>query len=418
MDVLPSFKIYYRIGMAGEKIVLSDEALQDSYHGICFSANVACFGRNWVSQFINTLSKPFFIDPMTHVVQFDLGKISKEGELKKSYVKLADEYGKPFSSIIKSKNHLSASDFDDEILKSFVTKVLEFQRNFTKSKGISQQRLFEYAKLLGDVPSVQNPEFLVAPYFWFDNTNSEWYRLNSKIMTLAKNHSETIPVYGVICVDMETIQNQDEVSKLVSDFSEMDGVLLWISELSEYKMNREDLMSYLNFLHQFNGNNIFLMYGGYFSMIASKFGLNGISPGVGISESKSVKDQPTGGIFSNKYYIPHAKSMAVEADARTFYADNLDSMCTCNVCEGNKLDSIKEVHNFFDELKPLKAKQHYCLCRSLEMEDIESSDESEIVSILSEDIEFCETKIGESYNIPYRHLYKWQSAIQEFLKRE
>lgn len=404
--------------MPGEKKVLSDEVLQDSYHGICFSANVAGWGRNWVSQFINTLDKPFFIDPMSYVVQFDLEKISKEGELKKSYVKLFEEYGEPFSPIINTKNHLSASDFDDRVLESFVTNVLEFQKNIAKPKGTSQQGLLEYAKLLGDATSVQEPEFLVAPYFWFDNTNSEWYKLNSKIMALAKNCSGNIPVYGVICVDMETIQNRDEVSKLVSDFSEMDGVLLWISELSEYNMNRDDLISYLNFLHQFNGNNTLLMYGGYFSMIASKFGLNGISPGVGISEFKSVRDQPTGGIFSNKYYIPQAKSMAVEADARSFCADNPEIMCTCNICDGTELNSVDDVHHFFDELTPLKAKQHYCLCRSLESKKIETSDENEIVSILSKNIEFCETKIGSSYNIPYRHLYTWQSAIKEFINIE
>lgn len=405
--------------MAGEKNILSGKALQDSYHGICFSANVACFGRNWVSQFINTLGKPFFIEPMTYVVQFDLEKISKEGELKKSYVKLFKEYGEPFSSITRSKDHLNASDFDDEILESFVTNVLDFQRNIAKPQSGSQQSLLEYAKLLGNETSIRDPEFLVAPYFWFDNTNSDWYKLNSKVMKLAKNSSQNIPVYGVVCIDMKTIQNHDEIPKLVSDFSEMDGILLWISELNEYKMNRDDLISYLNFLHQLNRNNIILMYGSYFSMIASKFGLNGISPGVGISEFKSVRDQPTGGIFSKKYYVPQTKTMAAEADARTFYADNPDILCTCNVCNGNELNSVEDVHSFFDNLTPLKAKQHYCLCRSLELKEIGTSDINRILSILSENIDFCENKIANSiYNIPYRHLYTWQSAIREFINIE
>ncbi len=399
-------------------MVLSNAGFQDTYYGICFSANVACFGRNWVSQFINTLGKPFFIDPMTYVAQFNRENISKKGNLKKSYVKLFDEYKEPFSSIINTKSHLNLSNLDNSTLESIVTNVLDFQRNIAMPKSDSQQSLLEYAELLGDETSIQEPEFLVAPYFWFDSTESEWYKVNSKIMTFAKRYSQNVPIYGVICTDMKTIQNRDEVAKLVSDFSEMDGVLLWISELNEYTLNRDDLTSYLNFLHQFNKNDIILMYGSYFSMCASKFGLNGISPGVGISDFKSVKDQPTGGISSNKYYIPQAKIMAVEADARTFYADNPSTVCTCNVCNGNKLNSTEEVQRFFDELNPLKAKQHYCLCRSLELKEIESINKKGMVSILSKNIEFCETKIGSSYNIPYRHLYKWRSAVEEFTNRE
>jgi len=404
--------------MAGEKAVLSSEALRDSYHGICFSANVARFGRNWVSQFINILDKPFFIDPMTYVIQFDIKKISKEGELKKSYVKLFEEYGEPFNSNIRSRNHLSIFDFDDDVLESFVTNVLDFQRNVAEPKSDSKKSLLEYAEELGDKTSIQNPEFLVAPYFWFESTNSEWYKLNSKVMGLAKKCSGDIPIYGVICTDMKTIQNSEEVSKLVSDFSEMDGVLVWISDLNEYKMNVDGLMSYLNFLHLFNKNNTILMYGSYFSIIASKFGLDGISPGIGISEFKSVQNQPTGGIFSNKYYIPQAKTMAVVADAITFYADNPGIICACSICGGNKLDSVEDVHNFFDELTPFKAKQHYCLCRSLELKEIANSDINRILSILSKNICFCENKIGESYNIPYRHLHSWLSAIKEFTSRE
>ena len=66
--------------MAGEKSVLSEENIKSSYYGLCFSANVACFGKNWISQFINSVQKPFFIDPVTYVAQFnpDLTKKFKE----------------------------------------------------------------------------------------------------------------------------------------------------------------------------------------------------------------------------------------------------------------------------------------------------------------------------------------------------
>ena len=52
------FKLYYRIGMAAEKNILLDESIKDTYHGVAVGANVAAYGKTWVSQFLKTLSKP------------------------------------------------------------------------------------------------------------------------------------------------------------------------------------------------------------------------------------------------------------------------------------------------------------------------------------------------------------------------
>ena len=419
VNILSTFKIFYRIGMAGEKIVLSDIALEDAYYGICFGANVACFGRTWVSQFINLLGKPFFIDPMTYAFQFDLKRISKECELKKSFSKLVDTYGRPFDSVVTTKHQLTLTDFNDSNIDSLVKNVLGFQKNIAKTESNSQKSLMEFGEWLDEKPAEQEPEFLVAPYFWFDTPESDWYKLNLQIMDFGKKYSKNIPVYGMICTDIETILNDQWVSKIISDFNGMDGIILWLSDFYEYKIDKKTLISYLKFIQKLSSNkNIIMMYGSYFSIIASKFGLNGISPGIGISESKKVKDQTTGGTFSNKYYVLQSKSMIVDADARSFYADNPDSLCKCDICGDNEIHDNNDVHKFFDELTPLKAKRHYCMCRNLETEEIEKKDEKGILSILSSNLTFCDKKIGDLYNIPYHHQARWLSAIHEFNTRK
>ncbi|MDO9537925.1 MAG: hypothetical protein Q7J68_06365 [Thermoplasmata archaeon] len=410
------FKVFYRVGVAGEKAVLLDERITDSYYGICFGANVACFGRNWISQFIKTINKPFFIDPVTYVIQFDVENISKEGELKKSYSKLFSEYGLP---VMETNKQMKPTDFNDDRLTLFIQKVLDFQKNFTQSASGSQQSLFDYAELLGDpVPSSSKvPEFLIAPYFLFENTDDGWYALNLKILAISKQRSDDIPIYGMICTNFDTLQKSSEVKKIIEDYSKMDGIILWISDLNEYRMNRDELISYLKFINQLKNIkcDCITLYGSYFSMLASKFGLNGISPGIGISEFKRVRDQPTGGTFSNKYYIPEAKTMAVEADARTFYVDNPSTLCTCVICKGEEINTIKDIHSFFEELDSTKAKSHYCMNRYLELEKIKSLSEGELQSILDNDIEFCETNIGQVYKIPFSHLFSWKSAIAKFV---
>ena len=156
-----------------------------------------------------------------------------------------------------------------------------------------------------------------------------------------------------------------------------------------------------------------MMYGSYFSMLASKLGLSGMSPGIGISESKTVGRHPTGGTFSKKYYIPEAKAMVTDADARSFYAENPETLCTCDICKGSKIRNSRDVHQFFDEVTPLKAKIHYCLCRALELEEIETRDLNEMESILSSNIGFCSDRTVSLYKIPFKHQARWLSAIQE-----
>ncbi len=416
VSILPSFKIFYRIGMAPEKKVLAPELPGIAYHGICFSANVACFGKTWVSQFINLLRKPFFIDPMTYAFQFPLQNISKGNTLRKSFLRLAEIYGDPIKTMISSGREVNPSDLTDDDVESMTKNIFDFQESTATSESSSQKSLVEFGEWLGERATEQKPEFIVSPYFWFDSPESDFYYVNLRIMKLGKKYSSKIPVYGVICTNVETLSNDEWVSKIVLDFSTVDGILLWISDFNEHRMTGNELMNYLNFVQELSRNRtVIVMYGSYFSMIASKFGLTGISPGIGIGESKNVKEQPTGGAFSNRYYVFQAKTMTVDANARNFYMENPETLCKCNICGGSKVISKEEIPPFFDELTPLKAKRHYCMCRALELEEIEKNDIDTIKIVLDSNIRFClEKKMDMLYGIEYKHQARWHSAISDF----
>ena len=410
-----TFEIYYRIGMAGEKSVLSHPSLEKAFHGICFSANVACFGRTWVSQFINRLGKPFFIDPISYVFQFPLQRISKGDALKMSFSRLVDSYGEPISSAVSNEQQIRSSDFNDDNISSMVENSFNFQKNIVKPESSSQMSLMEFGDWLDEETIEQEPEFLVIPYFWFDSMDSDWYNLNLKIIQVGKKYSKEIPIYGVICANRDIISKKELIPRIISDFNAVDGILLWLSDFNEYRIDGKTLASSLNFIQELSKHfNVIMMYGSYFSMIASKFGLAGMSPGIGISESKNVEERPTGGTFSNKYYIPQAKIMATDADARNFYTENPETLCKCRICGESEIHSSRDVHQFFDELTPLKAKIHYCLCRASELEEIERGDKDGIESFLSSNIEFCSARSVGLYNIEFRHQARWLSAVQEF----
>lgn len=411
---MPEFKIYYRIGMAAEKKILSHSSVWETFHGICLSANVARFGKTWVSQFINDLGKPFFIDPVSYAFQFPLDRISRENALKKSFSQLLEVYGEPILEAVSSGRTVQPQDFNEDNIATMIENVFEFQRNIAKPMSSSQKTLLEFEEWLDEKKQEEEPEFLLLPYFWFDSPETDWYDLNVKILEQSRDYSEQLPVYAVVCMGKEIYSQEEWISKALSDFQKAEGILLWISDFDEYRMDSPSLISFLNFVGRLSEKKkVIMMYGSFFSIIASKFGLAGVSPGIGMSESKSVEDQPTGGVFSKKYYVPQAKTMANEADARAFYADNPDALCTCEICQGNRIVNVEGTHEFFDQLSPIDAKKHYCICRDSEVKEIEYSDIGGIETMLLSNIEFCNERIGNLYNIPFKHLARWLTTLQE-----
>lgn len=410
------FKLYYRIGMAAEKNILLDEYIKDTYHGVVVGANVAAYGKTWVSQFLKTLSKPFFIDPQTHAFQTSRDFILKNDGMKKSYSTLALEYGIE-RIVLDGKRELVPEDFDvREDLIKFVKSTMEFQRKLISPVTGSQKSIFEYAEILGydeEISKVEEPEFLIAPYFYFRNTEDPWYNVNLHLMDCAKELFSESEVYVVICTEKDVLLEKKEIDIIVDHYSDINGIILWFSDFNELNQEKEILKSYIRFLRKLSSKDIIAMYGGHFSILSSKFGLNGISPGIGMSEYKNVTHRVTGGVFSNRYYIPQAKTMVVEADARSFYLDHPADLCKCNVCGEITKNASSDPNEFFTQLTPELAKKHYCLCKAAENRYIQERPLSEITENLKGDFNFCEENIDGIYNIKYRHLEVWLSVLED-----
>lgn len=412
------FKLYYRIGMAAEKNILLDESIKDTYHGVVVGANVAAYGKTWVSQFLKTLSKPFFVDPQTYAFQTRRDFILKNDAMKKSYSVLAEEYG--IGGIaLGDERELVPEDLDarGDII-NFVKSTMEFQRELISPVTRSQKSIFEYAEILGfdeEISKVEEPEFLVAPYFYFRNTEDSWYDVNLRLIDCAKELFCESKVYAVVCTQRDMLLEEKEIDLIIEHYSGMDGIILWFSDFNELNQEKEILKSYIRFLRRLSPKDIITMYGGYFSILSSKFGLNGISPGIGMSEYKNVTHRVTGGVFSNRYYVPQAKTMVVEADARSFYLDHLADLCKCDVCNQIAKNTNSDLNEFFTQLTPELAKKHYCLCRAAENKYIQEYSLSEITENLKDDFNFCEENIDGIYNIKYRHLEVWLSVLEDVI---
>ena len=412
---MPDFRIYYRLALPAEKKILEDAIIGTKYFGLSIGSNVAAYGTTWVSQFIRDTKKPFFIDPMTYAFQTDQETIMKNGELKKSFLKLSEIYG--ISDIIDGEQReLSPSDFTNSFLERLTENALNFQRDFIKASSPTQKTILEYEEWLKESDSeLTNGElldFLVAPYFYFESVEEEWYEINLRLIEQALKHKGNEKLYSVICTSKESILDEDFVKIISNDFSKTDGVIIFVSDFDERSIHANHIKSMIQLISSLNSKDILQMYGGYFSIVFSKLGLKGMSPGVAISASKNIQEGATGGGNPLRYYIPEARFLAVDLDARSFYMDNQDVLCDCEVCSNLLSETKGNINEFFRKMSREDAKKHFCIWKDREVSFISKSSIKQIKEDLRRDIEFCEGRIRGRYKIGYKHLKRLLEALE------
>jgi hypothetical protein len=130
---------------AGQKY-FHQNGLECLYDAMVINANMIAFSPDTISNFIakKTVSKPFFIDPITHAFQHNQSFICDSGgkKIKKSISKLIVAYGNALKDKICTEDdkdfmptkQLEIGDIDEEFIESFTKNVLSFQKDVSKAK--------------------------------------------------------------------------------------------------------------------------------------------------------------------------------------------------------------------------------------------------------------------------------------------
>lgn len=369
---------YLRFGKSSEKKILEEH--QDSFESIVINANtLAYFGKSLSTFiFIKGKQKNFFIDPMTHAFQHSLDKISDDkGEIRSSIKKLIDHYGNPINySILNNKRPVSPKDFSSNKIKnSFTKKVLDFQKeHLLYSADKDFKSYLEDSKFKKLIPT--KPIFLVAPYFYLRESNYEnWLNLNKQFIEIAKGLESTITVAS------ELVLNKNLFSKLIKEnrimnqifdvYKSANGVLFWIDDFDEHKESAERLNELKKFVIEFKKKYpkkfIINLYGGYFSQLLLKLGLDGVVHGPEYGESRAVVPVG-GGIPIAKYYFPSLKKRIPSNEVIWLLKylnvkskeDFKNKVCKCKVCKN--LIKNKPIENFIEhygKVHPVVIKGRY-----------------------------------------------------------
>ena len=402
MIKLVNFRRFYRFDTTSTEVF---KELKDKYYGIVVSAHILSYTPTSVVQLINTVNKPFFIDPFTHVFARDMDiicKVKNKTKLKKSFEKLIDDYGVLFSDCKKMQKFTVSkfkknTSFNDDFIDRYCKSVLDFQHNKCKVNPSFPK----YEKLLKKeaLPTSVKPSFLVAPYFYIDKYSSDWYEITLHLARRAKKLKGDFELYIAICISSDMLYDLPNIDKMIHDFDGFDGYLIWIDNLDEERIITDELDGLKRLIRGLGNYEkpVYSLYGGFLMDLLAKFALGGYSSGICYGEKRSVDSK--GGGADIRHYVP-ATHVKISADiANQFFAEskrNLELLCACSVCTEvrakipSNLSAKDYADKLFADMQFLDHRRHFVAVKYDEMVFVEDNDKNSLKDLLQNQIELID----------------------------
>ena len=433
MNNMPQLII--RMGSHAEKDYLLK--LSKQFDGIIVGANIVEATAGATASLVGRrLKTPYYIDPMTYVFGCDLNEIRSEQKRKKktvvdykrAYKRLAPELGDIFSNTLKNNMPIAPRDFTSTVLKQVCQNVIDYQLKRLHTEFEKDEEYKEYAESIPKPAGVFSPYFLIRSKEWFD-----------LFLSLSKTTSEIKPgppVYSVLCADYELLIDKAFIDKVIVETPKtgINGVWLWFSNFDEWIVREKYLSAFKNLVEQLSkkGLKVYNRHGGYFSLALNKFGMNGISHGVGYGEKKDVlqiKGPPNAPIVNyylldmyKRFDVPDIETCLGGLNIKT-PEDFHEKICDCVVCRGVVKNSILDFQRFGDrhyatpESKrqsqtPAAAKRcrfHFLVNRVIEKDFIGRNDIATIIQKISD----AQKKWKEQFSIinDANHLARWKAVL-------
>ncbi len=371
---------------------------------------------------------PYYLDPMTYAfgsyvdengqhrsdldwIKSEQTRKTKSGtkekfrDFKRSYRGLADTIGEPLKSAVANGKAIPPETFNDKALtKQFCKAVVDYQLARIQEILGEDSEFKEYA---AEAP---RPAIVFAPYFYVDPTAQEaWITTALTLATAATALAPERPVHAVLCADVDLLTNQPLIDRLVKELpkTQVSGVWLWFSGFLEEQADGPCLNALKSLVERLSTSlEVYNMHGGYLSLALSKYGMRGISHGVGYGEQKGVLPVIGQATPTVRYYLPSVyKRFSVPQVARCFRAlkiatpqDFHSKVCDCVICKGIVSTSIDEFTAYGEMHKstpsskrfaqtPSAAKRcrfHFLLNRAKELKWMKSATVDDISSQLQE----------------------------------
>lgn len=308
---------------ADQKYLLGE--LLDTYDQLVINANMVAHAPAALTSFLTqrTKNKPYFIDPLTHAFQHDIGNLQSQGsqtagQIKRSVQNLLKRYGEPVQSRVGiQRASILPEDFrQGSTRRRFCERVIQFQTDAlaSEAKSSDSAKYYTFLKKKG-VALTDNfgPSLVIAPYFYLEaSTYQRWLPVNLAFAAdadaIAREHKQPLGIQ--IVLDRDLLASPDALLRVADDYAKTsaDVFLIWIDSFSEQDASPSQLSTFVRFLTKINeGADVVNLYGGYLSVALARSGrvarLRGVTHGLEYGEERSVIPVG-GGLPVPKFYLP------------------------------------------------------------------------------------------------------------------
>ena len=384
---------------------------REKYQGVIIPFSIATGFPSGTYGFVRALcakdkGKPYALDPRAPIFQ----QAWDRENVRAPHQRMAQVMGPPFTTKgLASK--LEPADFAEKALIASVTEAcLKFQLNF-RTRADDARKLAKYKKLLGleEVKELGEPQFLIPPYFRFEDQKSPWYEISMECVHLARDYAAGVPVRPVL--HFQNWSSGVDWTKTWTSLRKEKIQTFWLypNNFKEHEADLRHLMSYHVAVQTAvkAGITPFALFGGYFAVLLYYSGLAGFANGIGYGEWRD-SGYHRGGTASNRVYVlklhryldaPLAQHV-IEKDPEYFaYDTELLSAC---VDGGRPLTTLSLA----------ECLDHFIACRKMELDFVTSNPLPEAIAEIDETL----IRLGgigrleqEKYGLS---LERWRDAIR------
>ncbi len=297
LEVTERVEFYPRV-IPNDTTILEDYLQHENLDGVDFPTNLHFLYKRLHSLLRSkTDTMQFFADPSTNRLAFtNFRKTKGLREL-------------PYAP--QGYDALTPDAFEDEdFLKDFVSKVIEFQ--VTNGCNI-----------------------LTAPFFFFDNTTDEWFPINLKLLREALDYVRTkYPQYkisGAVCTQAEILCRPKERKTIIADYGhcKTDYLQFFIDKISE-TTNDAQLYNFIltaKSIKDFSGTKIIACRVPTVALGLLTVGFDAVTSGLGVIDSFTkniiIKDEDAKPTMPTRHYFSELLTTVTISPKNRTYQDIL-----------------------------------------------------------------------------------------------
>lgn len=292
------FDHYLSYGSTDQETV---RELSSSFSGLLVPGTIAAFQSEGTRGFVLSLSaksqEPYAIDTRFPLFQNQLKKS------KRSHLMLAKILG--FSSLVNADRLPVPSDVTLEMAKKISENWIDFNEKFDDVKTKTFEKYSARLKVQVLPSDGKKPTYILPPYAMVGSREDGWWDLSKDFWKFATEYATSKGVNEKL---RRVIAAKDPKvwSTLAAEVSDRE-IVGWVSNLDEFDYRSEEMLKDYGvalMAARERDQKVFALYGGFFSVLLSNYGLTGASHGIGFGEHRDSIELPSSGAPPARYYVP------------------------------------------------------------------------------------------------------------------